>query len=526
VDLIYLNYLQSILSGFFYARSYALSEPVPIDYKAQYLKEKLARERAENLLQVQTTELKHVQQALARQESLAHENLQKTLSKLHLAQNELKKLVHSDILTNLPNRKQFEIELGRELARSKRYNRQLAVLYLDIDFFKKVNDSLGHQIGDLVLQDVAKRLTAICRADECVARLGGDEFALILTEIGSCDQVTQAAQRILDKMKVPFKIFDHTIHIGTSIGIAVFPTAGLTAIELHKNADIALHSAKNLGRNTYQFFTLALHQQFSHLSGIETELHFALERCEFYLVYQPTFDLVTGCMTGMETLLRWKNGLSGNIPPAEFIPVAEENGLIIEIGEWVLQTACKQFALWREQYKNLTLKLAINVSPKQLQQKSFVSMVKQVLKETNIPPECLELEITETSLIAFLGTMEDGLYQLRSLGVRFSIDDFGTGYSSLSRLKELPIQTIKIDRTFVNDIDHNNNGNLIIKSTIELGKALGLNIIAEGVETLSQLQFLKKHDCPQAQGYYYSQPLPADQILAFIQREAAPSISS
>ncbi len=464
-----------------------------INYEEAYLREKMLREKAE--------------------------------TDLHSLEDEFKKLSSFDSLTGLPNRAQFDKDLKREMARAKRFNRKLALLYLDLDFFKKVNDTFGYELGDLVLIEAAARLNKLLRTEDSAARLSGDEFAIILTEIDNPHDAGVVAHRIVEKMNEPYYVSGHIVITGVSVGVACYPEVGDDAATLHQNADIAMHSAKAWGRSNYQFFTKNLQEIHNQRLELEAEIHFALERNEFYLVYQPRIDLQTGKMVGMEALLRWEHPKRGMVSPAEFIPIAEETGLIVPIGTWVLQNACKQFAMWREK-NNLECSLAVNVSPRQFQHRNFSELVVHILEETKIPATLLELEITETAIVGFLGKIEDVLFQLRHLGVKFSIDDFGTGYSSLSRLKELPIQSIKIDRSFVNDIDVKVSDNLIIKSTIELAKDMGLNVVAEGVETESQLRFLVKNQCPQAQGYYYSKPLTPEQMEKFMDLTTKKSTSS
>lgn len=476
-------------------------------------------EGVESLLQDESFELEKVNLELVKYKAAlldAEDKAKQAFKELQKLEEEIKKLSSFDPLTSLPNRVQFEADLKREIARVKRYQRKLAVLYLDIDFFKKINDNYGHHYGDLLLKKFSARLLKLLRTEDSAARMGGDEFAVILTEIESAHDAGIVANRIVEKMSEPFQIEEHIFVVGVSIGIACYPEAGEKTEFLSKHADIALHSAKALGRGNYQFFTRHLHVEHNHRLEIEAELHFALERKEFSLVYQPRIDLQTAAMVGMEVLLRWQHPKRGLISPAEFIPIAEETGLIVPIGAWVLATACRQFSEWRKE-GHLMCSLAVNVSPRQFQHRNFTDLVVNILKETQIPPPLLELEITETAVVGFLGQIEDTLFQLRHLGVQFSIDDFGTGYSSLSRLKELPIQSIKIDRSFVNDIDVKISDNLIIKSTIDLAKDMGLNVVAEGVETELQLQFLVKNQCPQAQGYYYSQPLTPEQMQLFIE---------
>lgn len=441
-------------------------------------------------------------------------------------QSELLQISRFDPLTHLSNREQFLDDLNRELARAARFNRKLAVLSVDIDFFKKVNDNAGREAGDLLLKEIAVRMKSAIRAEDFIARTGGDEFAIILSEINNPHDAGIVGHRIVDKMSKPFEVAGHTLVVGASIGIAFYPDAGNDALQLCKHADIALSTAKNLGRGNYQFFTDDMFEQHSEKLELESELHFAIERNEFFLVYQPRFDMQTQKMVGMEVLLRWRHPQRGVISPESFIPIAEETGLIIPIGKWVLQTACEQFAVWRKKYKKFSSVLAVNVSPRQFQNRNFINWVTHALEKNNIPPKLLELEITESAVMNYRGGIETNLFQLRNVGVQFSIDDFGTGYSSLTRLKELPIQAIKIDRSFVSDIDLTKADNVIIKSTLVLAKDMGLNVIAEGVETESQLRFLVNNECPQAQGYYYSKPLTVEQMDAFIKVHCNESVSS
>jgi diguanylate cyclase (GGDEF)-like protein len=436
----------------------------------------------------------------------------------------LQKLSHYDALTQLPNRLQYEEDLKREFARIVRFKRKLALLYIDVDFFRKVNDGLGHDVGDLLLQEVARRLKSAIRIEDFIARIGGDQFAAILTEISNPHDAGVVAHRIVEMMNQPFIINGRSVIASVSIGIACYPDSGRDASELNKNANIALSGAKAMGRRHYQFFTSDLHEQHAKRLEIESELHFALEKNQFFLVYQPRFNLQTQKMVGMEVLLRWAHPERGTIPPNDFIPIAEETGLIIPIGNWVLKTACNQYALWQQKYKGFDAVIAVNVSPLQFQQASFIPFVTKTVQEAGITPELLELEITESAVVGFLGKIENNLFQLRDFGVQFSIDDFGTGYSSFTRLKELPIQAIKIDRSFVSDIDVKMAGNIIIKSTLVLAKGMGLNVIAEGVETEEQKLFLERNNCPQAQGYYYSRPLTVEQMEAFIKTHLNESV--
>lgn len=491
-----------------------------VNSQSTYAEERAARENVEALLENKVRELYFLTQSLAEKDYLLNQAdliIRKLTQELEEVKAELKKLMRYDSLTELPNRLQLDEDLKREIARASRYDRKLALLYVNFDYFKKINANFGREVGDLLLKEAAGRLHHLLRIEDSAARLEGDQFALLLAEIENPHDAGIVARRIVEKMAEPYQISGHSIIVSVSVGIAFYPDTGTEINVLHENAEIALRNAKNLGRKNYQFFTEGLEQEQTHKLEIEAELHFALERKEFYLVYQPCIDIQTGKMCGMEVLLRWNHPVRGLIPTNEFISVAEDTGLILPIGEWVFLTACAQFAKWRAKNNKLNFTIAVNVSPKQLQDKNLVPYVLHVLNETKIPPHLLEFEITETAMGHLIAQVEEALFQLRKLGIRFSIDDFGTGYSSLKRLKDFPIQSIKIDRSFVSDINLRVSDNLIIKSTIDLAKEMGLAVIAEGVETPAQLQFLLKSHCPQVQGYLYSEPLTVEQMSDYIQ---------
>lgn len=477
-------------------------------FQEAYLTEKRSHANTETLLNAALQEIKILKHDLDEQNAA-----------LQTAQDDLKKLTNYDCLTGLPNRQQFSTDLKREVARAKRYQRFLALLYIDIDYLKKINDRFGAEVGDLLLKDISLRLQRLLRAEDILARVGGDEFAVILTEIANAEDASIVAQRILETLNKPYELAGQIILNGASIGISCFPDAGIDAVELHKNANIALHTAKSSFRNSFQFFSAVLQNEYKYRSELEIDLHFALKKKEFYLMYQPRIDIQSGCMVGMEALLRWNHPVRGNVPPTEFIHIAEENGLILSIGEWVLRAACKQFSQWRRAgVVKEEVVMAVNVSVRQFQQTGFTELVSSILDETSITPSSLELEITENSAVSYLEKIQQDLQKLREIGVLLSIDDFGKGYSSFERLKQMPIQAIKIDKSFVNDIDVKLSDNLIVSSTISLGKNMGLNVIAEGVETEEQLRFLIKNRCPQAQGFYYSKPLTTEELCQFVKK--------
>ncbi len=481
-------------------------------FERSYYRERTAREEAERLLENETRTLYLLNQNLEKKNA----ELTNTLKELELAQEELSKLAHYDLLTSLPNRLQFELDLKREIARSKRYRRHLALLSIDLDYFKNVNDRLGHDAGDCLLREVAKRLQSSVREVDCLARLGGDEFSVILTEINNPQQAERVANTIIQLLGNSFLIKGNTVVIGASIGIAYFPEAGDDSITIHKNADIALYNAKACGRNNCQFFTPSLKKQYSKRLGIGTALHLALERQEFFLVYQPRFDLKTNAMVGMEVLLRWQHPKKGVVLPGEFISVAENYGLIIPIGEWVLRTAFRHYVDWNNKYEQFNATLAINISPYQFQHKEFISSIKHLLHEYRIPSHVLELEITKATVADFLGTIEETLIGLRDIGIKLTFDNFGSGYSSLSHLKNSPVHSIKLKQSLVEEANLRKKDNLITKSTIALAKELGLNVIVGGVETEEQLNFLRSNHCPHVQGYYNSKPLTVEEMTQFI----------
>lgn len=430
--------------------------------------------------------------------------------KLQKALVEVQEMAHHDALTNLPNRRQFELTFKRDIETAKRYHKKLSLLYLDVDNFKSVNDRMGHDIGDLLLSEISIRLQASVRKGDFVARLGGDEFAIILSETGE-ESASIVAEKIIKHLNKPCAIAAHEIDISVSIGIASFSEGGLDFITLCKNADIAMYKAKELGKNNYQHYDVAIEGQYKKRLDIENNVGLALHKNEFFLVYQPIYNIDTQKIFGMEVLLRWKHPEYGLISPEEFIPIAEEKGTIVPIGEWILKTACQQYMEWYQEL-NIRSKLLVNISPRQLKDKSFFDNVLKILAETGMPYNSLEFEITETALMNNPEESEEILRKLQNLGIKIAIDDFGTGYSSLNRLKSLPISALKIDKSFIQDIGTQNNNDLIVKSIIALARELDLQAIAEGVEEKLQLDFLIKNECPEAQGYLFNYPLTKDDM--------------
>jgi len=436
-----------------------------------------------------------------------------TERKHHEAQ--LLHLATHDSLTGLPNRALYTDRLEVAILEAQRHARLVAAMYLNLDRFKTINDTLGHEVGNALLQAVAERLEKRIRDDDTLARPGGDEFALVFTDIAQLDDVSELTQKILHSFKAPFRIDGHELFLTASIGIAVYPDDDLTPGGLLKNAAIALNRSKDMGGDTYQFYTAEMNAKALQHLLLDNALHHALARGELQLYYQPQVDLATGQVCGMEALLRWQHPELGMISPAEFIPLAEKTGLIVPIGEWVLRTACAQNKAWQLPDRP-ALPIAVNLSGRQFAQHNLAQTITQILAQTGLTPDLLELEITESTLIQDLQASIAMLHELNALGIAISIDDFGTGYSSLSYLKRFPINAIKIDQSFVRDIHTDPNDAAIVSAIIAMARSLGMKTIAEGVETTEQLTFLRSRECDLMQGYYFSRPVPAEVITQML----------
>ncbi|WP_019508516.1 bifunctional diguanylate cyclase/phosphodiesterase [Pleurocapsa sp. PCC 7319] len=415
-----------------------------------------------------------------------------------------------DSLTNLPNRHFFEQQLIQALNQAHSNNQMLAVMFLDLDRFKIINDTLGHAVGDLLLKKVVERLKHCLRPQDFISRWGGDEFTLLLPEISHRENVTTIASRILEILKPGFDLDGHYLHISSSMGIAIFPDDGKDADTLLKNADAALYRVKDQGRNNYQFYTLTINSQAYELLNLENDLHFALEREELILYYQPIVEVTTGKIVKMEALIRWQHPNLGLLSPNLFIPIAEENGLIISLGEWVIQTACAQNKIWQEMGLS-PVKVAVNLSVRQFCNHYLVATVAKILQKTGLNPYWLELEITETTTIQNTDITKEILLDLNQMGVSLAMDDFGTGYSSLSYIKDFPFHTIKIDSSFIKDLRTNSKNLAIINVILALGKELNMQIIAEGVESEQLKKLLENLHCEYMQGYFFSPPVTVDQ---------------
>lgn len=419
-------------------------------------------------------------------------------------------LAYYDPLTGLPNRRLFLDLLGQALARARRGDRLVAVLFLDLDRFKLVNDSLGHVVGDELLRSVGGRLASCLRTTDTVSRLGGDEFTVILEHLSSSEDVARIAQKLLDAVAVPLVIEGHEIFVSASIGIALFPTDHGDRDALIKSADTAMYSAKEEG-GAYRFYSADMNARAFERLTLETGLRHALKRGEFVLHYQPLVDFRSGTMVGVEALVRWQHPERGLLSPDKFIPLAEETGLIVPLGEWVLRTACAQAKAWQG-CGYPALRVAVNLSRRQFQQKNLVQTVSQVLAETGLDPHRLELELTESLLIHDAEGTIAMLHALHAMGIRLSIDDFGAEYSSLGYLKRLPINTLKIDQSFVRDIATSRDDASITKAIITLAHCLNLNVVAEGVETEGQVEFLRSEQCNEMQGWYFSHALTTEDL--------------
>jgi len=442
--------------------------------------------------------------------------LKRQLHERKRAERRLATLANYDALTRLPNRNYFNERLTALLARSARSGEPMALLFLDLDNFKIVNDTLGHHLGDALLKAVGKRIRSCVRASDSVCRLGGDEFTMILEDIKSGDDAGRVAETVVTALSHPFALRDNEVYVTCSIGISVYPKDGRDASTLIKCGDTAMYHAKERGKNNFKFFSADMNDRALKRLALETGLRQALERGEFLLYYQPQVDLASGAIVGAEALLRWRRPGVGLVGPQEFIPIAEETGLIVPIGEWVLWAACSQANLWQSKGQE-PVRISINVSPRQFREGEFVRSIANVLEETRLDPFLLVLELTESVLMEDVEAAIAKAHDLRAMGVALSIDDFGVGYSSMSYLKRFPIIEVKIDRSFVSDIPTNGDDVAITKAIVAMAQGLSLEVVAEGVETQAQAEFLRELGCNRAQGHYLGRAGPAE---AFEQRLA------
>ncbi|MDH3257388.1 MAG: EAL domain-containing protein, partial [Nitrospinota bacterium] len=425
-------------------------------------------------------------------------------------ENTIRQMAYYDSLTGLPNRNLLNDRLAVALANASRNNQKVAILFLDLDHFKTINDSLGHEAGDHLLQQVSLRIKGILRKQDTIARMGGDEFIILIPGLTDVDHTARLAEKILDAVTPVFKIGDNELYIGCSIGISIFPDDGMEIKTLLKNSDLAMYRAKEKGRNTFQLYTPSMNFKAMERLAVEKNLRKALDREEFELYYQPKINLKSGQIAGMEALIRWDSPELGLVMPNQFIPIAEETRLIIQLGHWVLLTACQQAKSWQEDGLP-QIPISVNLSVVQFTHPNLVSEISRVLKQTKIPPHHLELEITESVLMQDTTLAVSILNKLSELGIKISIDDFGTGFSSLNYLKNLPMDYLKIDQTFIQDFNLQTNF-AITKAIVTLAQSLNMKTIAEGVETEQQRKFLVELNCDEAQGFLFSKPIPKEEM--------------
>ena len=436
-----------------------------------------------------------------------------TANKRLLEQNqEILELATIDGLTGLPNRMVSQENIAKALKTAKINDQMFALLFVDLDRFKIINDNLGHHIGDALLREVAERLKRCVRSSDCVARLGGDEFTILLTDIESENNASKVANKVLETLSTPIQVEDHELTVTGSIGISIYPQGGNELVDFVKNADTAMYRAKALGRNNFQIYEPKMSDQAFKRMTMESDLRRALHNEEFYLEYQPQIDLATGTVYGAEALMRWNHPKTGIVSPLEFIPLAEETGLIVQMGEWLLHSACQQNAKWQQQGYP-PIKVAVNISRTQLACPNFISAIDDALRTSMLSPKYLELEITESMIMHNTETVTKTINSIKSRGITISVDDFGTGHSSLSLLKHFPIDTLKIDKSFVQDILSDPDDEAIVTAIIAMARSLKLDVIAEGTEHPGQVDFLMQKGCTQAQGYLFSKPLHPEQFI-------------
>ena len=440
----------------------------------------------------------------------------KLAEQIQTAKDQLDHLAHHDVLTALPNRILLKDRLDQAIGLARRQGRQLAVMFMDLDRFKHINDSLGHAVGDQLLQSVALRMVSCVRHSDTISRQGGDEFVLLLPYIEHADDAALSAQKILAALVPPHHIDQHDLHISVSIGISIYPDDGQDAETLIKGADAAMYHAKENGRNNYKFFEQSMNARAVQRQFIESGLRHALERQEFVLHYQPKINLQSSTMVGVEALIRWQHPQRGLLPPAQFVPVAEDCGLILPIGRWVLREACRQARAWQDAGLP-PITIAVNTSALEFQAMDFLENIRATLEESRLQPRYLELELTESVLMRDAESTDSMLHALAEFGVKLTVDDFGTGYSSLSYLRQFPINTLKIDQSFVKQMTSNPDDAAIVTAVISMGKSLKQRVLAEGVETPEQYAFLRTQQCDEGQGNYFGSPVVAGEFAGLLE---------
>ncbi len=445
------------------------------------------------------------------------------VDQIRLAHSQMDHLAHHDVLTDLPNRLLLMDRLRQAIELARRQGKQLAVMFMDLDHFKHINDSLGHAVGDQLLQSVAQRLLACVRQSDTISRQGGDEFLLLLPTIEHAEDAALSAQKMLVALVPPHTIDQHDLHIGISIGISIYPDDGRDAETLIKGADTAMYHAKDSGRNNYKFFEPSMNVRAVQRQSTEASLRRALDRHEFVLHYQPKINLKSKLMVGVEALIRWQHPERGLLPPAQFIPIAEDSGLILSIGRWVLHEACRQAQAW-QQVGLPPVTVAVNTSALEFRAPDFLDNIRATLDETGLEPRYLELELTESVLMRDADATNRMLHTLADMDVKLTVDDFGTGYSSLSYLRQFPIDTLKIDQSFVHQITSSPSDAGLVSAVINMGKSLNHRVIAEGVETSEQHDFLLAEQCDEGQGYYFGRPMVAEELASLLQTGLSPAL--
>jgi diguanylate cyclase (GGDEF)-like protein len=444
----------------------------------------------------------------------------KAMQRIYDMKNRLNFLSKTDPLTEINNRLQFDIYIKRAISDSKNHHLSFALLFIDLDNFKMINDHFGHPIGDSLLREVAKRLKFCLRSDDFVARMGGDEFAIILKDVESNEMLYMFVKKIQKVITTPYTIENKNFFIKTSIGISCYPADGINASQLLQNADIAMYHAKSMGKNNFQFHSKIQSSQFKQKVQLENELNFALDKKEFYIDYQPMYDLQTRQMVGIEALLRWNHPKHGILSPELFIPIAEESGIVLQISEWAFEEICKQASRWGLN-KIPGFKLSFNVSPLQLLKPNTPQFLVNCIKANKLSTGLFEAELTETILISHASFSQNVIEELYKIGISFAVDDFGTGYSSLNHLKVFPIRLIKIDKSFIDGIHEDPKNAVIVEAIIQLGIRMNLDVMAEGIETEEQLNFLLKLHCPKGQGIFLSPSLSVEKMTMLIENTKA-----
>lgn len=504
--------IQAVQAG---AQDYLVKGQVDSALLARSIRYAIERSQAKEALQQAHAELER--RVVERTAELANtvNALNAEILERKQAEERIRYMAHYDALTGLPNRILLQDRVRQALAYAHRNRTQVALLFIDLDYFKHINDSLGHPIGDRLLQMVANRFQEYLRQGDSVARLGGDEFVLCLPLLTGSNDAALVAQKALDVLDIPFIVEGHELHVSASIGISLYPQDGTNVENLMRAADTAMYHAKEKGRNNYQFFTPALNKAAQQRLVVANQLRNALARNEFAVYYQPQIDMASGTIFSAEALLRWQKPGQAAVSCGPYISIAEETGLVLPIGEWVLRQACRQLKQWRNAGYP-TLRMAVNLSPRQFYQPNFLNKIQQILDEAELPASALNLEITESLLLQRSEDNVAALNQLSSMGMQLSVDDFGTGYSSLAYLQRFPVHAIKIDQSFVRGIGRDSNHTALVAAIIAMANSLELKVLAEGVETSQQRTFLMAHGCPAAQGFYYSEAVPAEEFIKIL----------